>query len=66
MIYNVIFILVALKKGKKVTHKKFMYYEYMYIKDNMLVFEYGISVTEEEFWIGRRDYDWLTDWELYK
>ena len=59
-------MLVALKKGKKVTHKNFMDDEYMYLEDGMIVFEDGISVTEEEFWIGRRDYDWLTDWELYK
>lgn len=59
-------MLVALKKGKKVTHKNFSEDEYMCIKDGMLVFEDGVTITLEEFWIGRNSYDWLTDWEIYK
>lgn len=56
----------AMLKGKKVTHKYFNDDEYMFMEDDLFVFDDGMKLTQKEFWLSNRGFEWLTDWDYYK
>lgn len=59
--------IAAMRKGKKVTHKLFMDYEYIYMdKDDNVVSEDGVVRPSDEFWRWRYDKSWEKGYSLFE
>lgn len=60
--------ILEMMKGKKVRHRFFTDNEWMMILDkvkNIYLFEDGVEISAQMFWMDRRDGMWNTDWEIY-
>jgi len=58
---------IALKEGKKLTHRYFAPHEYIYLEGNEIVHEDGARMSVKEFWAIREGgLAWDDDWELFK
>lgn len=57
-----------MKKGNKVTHRLFLYEEWVMLKpgdSNMVLFEDGNEMPQSEFWAQRETETWNTHWALW-
>jgi len=57
--------IMAMEKGKKVTHEYFSPNEWMTIGGRGYVFEDGCTCEENEFWRLRTGGGWECGWKLY-
>jgi len=66
--------ILAMREGKKVTHRYFTPDEFVYMdgknislngNDLYYFFEDGVKVSATEFWKYRTDASFETDWEIY-
>ncbi len=57
--------IVAIKSGKKITHRYFEDHEYVTITDDgQMLFENGSKQSWFEFWSLRPDSCWNMDWDI--
>lgn len=62
---NKIEAIKAMNEGKKVTHRNFLYHEWITMNDDSILFEDGLSCSQYEFWKYRTDESWNEDWEIF-
>ena len=58
----------AMLEGKKVRHRFFMDNEWMEMLDkvkNIYIFEDGVKVSAQMFWMDRRNEMWNSGWEIF-
>jgi hypothetical protein len=58
--------ILAMKKGKKVTHYYFSREEWATMKNGQIVLEDDVKCSPDEFWRWRQGPDWEIDWEIWK
>lgn len=58
--------ITAMHNGEKVTHEYFSPEEWIAIDGYSFIFEDGASCEFEDFWIGRDEKFWDTDWSIFK
>ena len=58
--------LQAMREGKKVTHCYFQPHEWMMIKDNMILFDDGLTITIEEFYNDRNQDSWENEYSFFE
>lgn len=58
--------LQVMREGHRVTHRYFQPHEWMMIKDNMIIFEDGTTITIEEFYNIRNQDSWENEYSLFE
>lgn len=58
--------ILAMKKGKKVTHRHFSENEWITMEGFQIVTEEGYKHDATEFWQYRTDESWNNGWSIYQ
>lgn len=59
-------MMLALREGKKVTHRLFSYNEWMRLSySDVLVFEDGVHLTLIDFFSNRNEKEWSDGYSIY-
>jgi hypothetical protein len=58
--------LAAMRRGEKVTHEYFCRGEWMTFAGDLIVFEDGVSCTEQEFWDDRDYHGWDSGYSIWQ
>lgn len=55
----------AMQNGEKVTHRYFAKDEWATMEGHSIITEDGVRITENEFWLIRKDPAWSNEWSIF-